>query len=254
MGRSHPLKKASFEAVAMSILEHIICRFGVPRRVLTDNGTPFVGKETKRLLEDYQIHHGTSTRYYPQGNGKVEAFNKIIVKILSKVVHEYATGWHEYLPLALWAYRTSRRTSTKHTPFSLVYGSEAVLPTEILVPTARLMLTGDEEEIMVSRIADLEIIEERRQAAQDCLMKYTHKMQQTYNKRARIRTFQIGDLVLLVKDHVMKGLHATKFTPNWEGPYEVTQIEPSGYCRLRNLENNKISMPTNIKFIKKYYP
>ncbi|KAL5570108.1 hypothetical protein UlMin_026683 [Ulmus minor] len=60
-----PLKKASSEAVAMFILEHIICRFGVPRRILTDNGTPFIGKETKKLLEDYQIHHGTSTRYYP---------------------------------------------------------------------------------------------------------------------------------------------------------------------------------------------
>ena len=123
------MKKASSKAVAMFILEYIICRFGVVRRILMDNRTPFTGKETKKLLKDYKIHHGTSTRYYPQGNGKVEAFNKIIIKILSKIVHEYTGRWHEFLPLALWVYRTYRRTSTNHTPFSLVYGSEAVLPT-----------------------------------------------------------------------------------------------------------------------------
>ena len=66
-----PLKKASSEAVAMFITEYIICRFGIPKRVLTDNGTPFMGKEVKKLLDDYKIYHGTSTRYYPQGNGKI---------------------------------------------------------------------------------------------------------------------------------------------------------------------------------------
>lgn len=193
-------------------------------------------------------------RYYPQGNGKVEAFNKIIIKILSKIVHEHTTGWHEYLPLALWAYWTSRRSSTCYTPFSLVYGSEAVLPIEILVPTTQLMLPDDEEEIMVSRMADLEVIEEKWQIAQDCLTKYTHRMQQTYNKKVQIHTFQEGDLVLLVKDYVMRSLHATKFTPNWEGPFEIVEIKASGYYKLRDLKSNKISMPTNLKFIKRYYP
>ncbi|KAL5558437.1 hypothetical protein UlMin_034648 [Ulmus minor] len=133
---------------------------------------PFVGKETKKLLEDYKIHHGTSTRYYPQGNGKVEAFNKIIIKILSKTVHEYAHKWHEYLPLALWAYRTSP---------------------EILIPSTRLMLEDNEEEVMVSRLADLEVIEERRQEAQSYLTKYTQKMQRAYDKKVRIRNFQSLD-------------------------------------------------------------
>ncbi|XP_062119380.1 uncharacterized protein LOC133833141 [Humulus lupulus] len=74
-----PLKKASTETVATFILEHIICRFGIPKRILSDNGTPFTGKATKKLLEDYQISHGKSTRYYPQGNGIPEAFNKLLL-------------------------------------------------------------------------------------------------------------------------------------------------------------------------------
>ena len=85
-------------------------------------------------------------------------------------------------------------------------------------------------------------------------MKYTHKMQQAYNKRVQVRTFQEGDLVLLVKDHVMRGLHATKFTPNWKGPFEIAEIKASRYCKLKDLKSNKVSMPTNVKFIKRYYP
>ena len=102
------------------------------KRILTDNGIPLIGKEVKKLLETYKIHHGTSTRYYPQGNGMVEVFNKLIIKILSKIIHEYTEKWHEFLPLALWAYRTSRRTPTNHTPFTLIYGSEALLLTRFL--------------------------------------------------------------------------------------------------------------------------
>ena len=101
MAEAIPLKKAYSETVAMFIMEHIICRFGIPKRILTENGTPFMGKEVDKLLDAYKIYHGTSTRYYPQGNGKVEAFNKIIIKILRKTIHEYVEKWHEFLPLAL---------------------------------------------------------------------------------------------------------------------------------------------------------
>ena len=58
-----------------------------------------------------------------------EAFNKLLLRVLSRTVHNFPTMWHEFVPLALWAYRTSKRGSTGFTPFSLVYGSEAVLPT-----------------------------------------------------------------------------------------------------------------------------
>ena len=158
--------------------------------------------------------------------------------------------------MALWAYCTSHRTSIGFTPFSLVYGSKAILPAEVLVPTARLALQENEEEVMVSRIADLKLIEGKRELAQKHLMRYTQKTQTTYNKKVKIRGFLQDDLVLLGSDHVMKGLHATKFTPNWEGPYKISEIKTkkNGYCKLEDLHNERILKPTNINFIKKYYP
>ena len=77
--------------------------------------------------------------YRPQTNGVVEAVNKNIKRIFGKMV-ETSRDWSEKLPFALWAYRTSFRTSTGATPYSLVYGMEAVLPVEIEIGSLRLAL------------------------------------------------------------------------------------------------------------------
>nr|XP_023913298.1 uncharacterized protein K02A2.6-like [Quercus suber] len=80
-----PLKKATKVAVANFIREHIITRFRIPRRLINDNGTPFINKNMKGLTEAYYIKHGRSTLYYPQGNGQAKATNRVILKILKKM-------------------------------------------------------------------------------------------------------------------------------------------------------------------------
>ncbi|PKI51264.1 hypothetical protein CRG98_028344 [Punica granatum] len=82
------------------------------------------------LCAQFKIRHRNSTPYRPQMNGAVEAANKNIKKIIEKMTVNYK-DWHEMLPYALLAYRTSIRTSTEATPFSLVYGMEVVLPIEV---------------------------------------------------------------------------------------------------------------------------
>ena len=72
-------------------------------------------------------------------NVAVEAANKNIKRILQRMV-ETSRDWSEKLPFALWAYRTSFRTSTRATPYSLVYGMEAVLSVEIEMGSLRVSL------------------------------------------------------------------------------------------------------------------
>ena len=69
------LKEATGPAVANFIREHIIYRFGIPHKILSDNGTPFVNKDVRKLLNHRHIKHRRSTPYYPQGNGQVEETN-----------------------------------------------------------------------------------------------------------------------------------------------------------------------------------
>ena len=84
-----PLKKATGAAIANFVREHIITRFGIPKRLISDNGTSFINKGMKGLTEAYYIKHGWSTPYYPQGNGQVEATNRVMLKILKKIRHNY---------------------------------------------------------------------------------------------------------------------------------------------------------------------
>jgi len=73
----------------------------------------------------------SSTAYYLASNGLAEDFNKIIGKLLKKFISKSQRDWDDKLGGCVWAYRTIIRTPTKATPFSLVYGCEAILPLEI---------------------------------------------------------------------------------------------------------------------------
>uniref|UniRef100_A0A2N9HXB3 Uncharacterized protein n=1 Tax=Fagus sylvatica TaxID=28930 RepID=A0A2N9HXB3_FAGSY len=195
-----PLRKATGAAVANFIREHIITRFGIPHKIISDNGTPFVNKNVKEVLEHYRIKHRRSTPYYPQGNGQAEATNRMLLRILSKMVFDYGKGWNSHLADTLWAYRGSTKTATGFTPFSLVYGTDAISPTELLVPSPRILhgmdLEADADICAEARVADLEGLEEARELAQARSLRYHQKLADAYEKTLQTRIFAKGQMVL----------------------------------------------------------
>ena len=78
--------------------------------------------------------------YNAPANGLIEAFNKTICNLLKKFVGKSKRDWHERVEEALWAYRTTYQTPTQATPYSLVYGVEAVLPLERQIPSLRIAI------------------------------------------------------------------------------------------------------------------
>ncbi|KAG9449459.1 hypothetical protein H6P81_009424 [Aristolochia fimbriata] len=120
------------------IRTQIIYRYGVPWYIVTDNGTPFRNIVKDRFCEKFRIQQRTSSAYNPAANGLVEAFKKTLCKILKKTIGAHKRSWDEKLPEALWAYRMSVRTPTQSTLYSLVYGTEAVLPLEVQLPSLRI--------------------------------------------------------------------------------------------------------------------
>ena len=106
--------------------------------MISDRGTHFRA-EVETLFQKYGIQHHKYSAYKPQTNEVVKAKNKNIKKILGKMV-ETSRDWSEKLHFALWAYRTSFRTSIGATPYSLVYGMEVILPVEIEMGSLRVAL------------------------------------------------------------------------------------------------------------------
>ncbi|XP_073137625.1 uncharacterized protein [Henckelia pumila] len=84
-------------------------------------GTMFVGSEVKDFAADYGIKLHCSSPYYPQANGQAEASNKVLIKILQKMMEDNPRDWPRLLSETLWAYRTSKRTATGVSPFALAY-------------------------------------------------------------------------------------------------------------------------------------
>ena len=109
--------------------------------------------------------------------------NKNIKRILHKMI-ETSREWSEKLPFTLWVYRTSFRTSTGATPYSLVYGMEVVLPVEIEMGSLRVALKQQilEAEWVQSWFDKLSLLDERRLRAADHIQAYQRKMARAFKK------------------------------------------------------------------------
>ncbi|KAI5338076.1 hypothetical protein L3X38_017347 [Prunus dulcis] len=250
-----PLKEVRADDVTNFIRNHIIYHYGVPSKIISDNALYFKCKSMTKLCEKYKFQHSFSARYNPSSNGQAEAFNKVLCNILKKMVSGNKRDWHERLPEALWAYRTTIRNSTGCTPYNLVFGSEAVLPLEVQLPSLRvaLQLTNPDENANV-RLAELEALDEKRLAAQQRLEIYQAQVAGAFNRKVKFRSFSIGDLVLTVRRPfvITRKMHG-KFEPKWEGPYVITKVFSKGAYELSNSEGKCIYPCVNGKFVKKFY-
>ena len=105
--------------------------------------------------------------------------------------------WDDKLGECLWAYRTTVRIPTKATPFSLIYGCEAVLPQEIQIPSLRVTLKAEmiTEEKHRQRLQELEALDDKRLQAQQQIELYQARITKAFNKKVKVRTFRKGDLV-----------------------------------------------------------
>ena len=126
------------KVVADFVHNNLICRFGVPESIITDNGTNRNSQLMRDICEKFKITHRNSTAYHPQMNEAIEVSHKNIKKILRKMIDNHH-GWHEILPYALLDYRTTVRTLIRETPYFLVYGTEAVIPAEVEISSLRII-------------------------------------------------------------------------------------------------------------------
>ena len=113
------------------VYKNIIYRYRVPYTIALDNGTQFNCDEFKGFWDGLQIKKVFTSVARPQANGQVEAVNKTIKHNLKIKLENLKEKWVDDLPELLWAYRTTVRSTTRETSFSLAYVYEAIVPVEI---------------------------------------------------------------------------------------------------------------------------
>nr|GEY68841.1 reverse transcriptase domain-containing protein [Tanacetum cinerariifolium] len=188
---------------------------------------------------------------HPQSNGPVERANRSLGEGIKARLGEGNKNWVEELPYVLWAHRTMIKSSHGDTPFSLTYGTEAVIPTEIEMPTYRnaaVDVVNNDEELRLN----LELLEERRERAAVCEARAKSKMMKYYNARVRGVAFKPGNFVYRSND-ASYAIAGGKLGPKWEGPYEVTEALGNGAYKLRTTDGTVLPRTWNVANLKRCY-
>uniref|UniRef100_A0A2N9HHU0 Uncharacterized protein n=1 Tax=Fagus sylvatica TaxID=28930 RepID=A0A2N9HHU0_FAGSY len=250
---AEPLATITERNIQNFVWKAVICRFGIPRVLVSDNGKQFDNPRFRQFSQELGIHNHYSSPGHPQANGQVEVTNRSLLKLI-KTRLEGAKGlWPEELPSILWAYRTTVRIPTGETPFRMTFGSEAVVPVEIGLTTFRTSAYDEQENEEQLRL-NLDLIDEVRETAETRMKRYQEKMARHYNSRVKPRQLSVGDLVLRKVTLATKNPSEGKLGPNWEGPYKVIEIRRPGTYHLEDMDGRRLPHPWNAEHLRKYYP
>jgi transposase InsO family protein len=177
----------------------IIHRFKVPNCIITDNGTQFTSKRFLDFCDSHHICVLWSAVAHPKTNDQVERANDMVLQSLKPRIfnklNKHGKKWATELLSVLWSLRTTPIRATGFTLFFLVYGSEAVLPTDLEYGSLRLK-AYNEQSIDATRENALDQLEE----AQDMALLHSARNQlnlrRYHDKHVRNRDLHVGDLVL----------------------------------------------------------
>jgi transposase InsO family protein len=158
-----PTRSASHKVI-IGFLEDLITRFDCPSKIVTDNAATFGSEPLAKFCEQFGIKLIHSTPYYPQGNGLAKSSNKSLIRIIKRLLEDNKRAWNSKLKFALWAHRVTTKRSIGISPFQLVYGAEAVFPSQLAIPVAKFFQDYQEEpNDMIRRIHQLVEVQQIRE-------------------------------------------------------------------------------------------
>lgn len=231
-----PLREATSLTIADAFTKEFICIYGAPCAILTDQGTNFLSALMRQLTKKFNIQRFKTTAYHPQSNGSLERSHHVLTEYLKTQI-DTEDNWDEYLKLAMFSYNTSVHEGTKYSPYELVFGRIARLPSshsiieENIEPTYHDYLTT-----LFNKLTDVQL------KARQNLIQAKERSKQYYDRRLNPLQIKTGMHVFLLKEP-RKG----KFTEQYTGPYEVIELLPLSNIKLRIGNRTRIVHTDKIK-------
>jgi Integrase zinc binding domain len=220
-----PIPNMTAETISLKLVTDIICRHGIMNSIVTDQGSNFISElftNCCKLLKIKKLH---CTTYHPESNS-IERNHRTIAEYLRSFVNKTQTDWCEWLPFVVFSYNTTPHTSTKYTPYELVYGRQAVLPTAIIQPPT-FAYTYD------NFLDDLKLkLQVTRQDARDNLIARKENSKERYDKDSTNISYRVGDKVLL-SDDTLKNNRSKKLNARYTGPYTIISVDSNVNCTIK---------------------
>ena len=214
-----PMRSTESESLATILVNEIVCRYGVPQYLHSDQGANLTSKVIQNLCKKLGIQRTQSSAYHPQGNGQVERFNRTLEAMLAKMVKENQRDWDQHLPRALFAYRTAVHDSTTYSPFHVNFRRSPMLPVDVMLGWDYLS-QGEGREVS-------EYVEDVQKSLRSMFSNVRQRLAEAhrqnknrYDERAVGKSFTVGDRVWLYVPVTKQG-RSKKFTTFWRGPYTV---------------------------------
>nr|AAV43966.1 putative polyprotein [Oryza sativa Japonica Group] len=231
--------KTTFDGkkLAELYMTHVVCRFGCPKKIVSDRGTQFTSRFWKQLHEALGTDLNFSTAYHPQTDGQTERVNQILEDMLRACALDFEGTWDRCLPYAEFSYNNSYQASIRIPPNEAMFGRKCRTPLcwnevgEALVFGPDMLKAADEQ---------VKLIRERLKTAQNRQKNYA-------DNRRRDLEFEKGDHVYL-RVSPLRGMRRFgmfgKLAPHYIGPYLITakrgevvyQLElPEGLADVHNV-------------------
>ena len=159
---AEPLATITEQKIRNFVWRAIICRFSIPRALVSDNGKQFDNAKFRDFCAELGIKNYYSSPAHPQSNGQAEVNIRTLKAALKTKLEDLKGKWVEYLPEVLWAYRTTRKLAAQETPFALAFGTEAIAPVEVGLKSPRIELENVEHNDEDLRL-NLDLLDEKRE-------------------------------------------------------------------------------------------
>ena len=211
------------ETIARLLVEEIVCRHGIPEELLSDRGTNFLSSLLQEVCKLLEVKKINTSGYHPQTDGLVEKFNSTLVNMIAKSCDVRDRDWDDHLPYLLFAYRVSAQESTKESPFFLLYGRDARVPTSTVLTHVRTPYAVDvsdyKEDILSSLSTAWKLAGDNIKQSQ-----VTQKRQ--YDRLSKKVSVRPGDRVMVHMPAEAQGKNL-KLSRPFHGPYRVLKVTPS---------------------------
>ena len=187
---AEPLATISEQKIRNFVWRVVICRFGIPRALVSDNGKQFDNAKFRDFCAELGIKNYYSSPVHPQSNGQAEVTIRTLKAALKTKLEDLKGNWVEYLPEVLWAYRTTQKSATQETPFALAFGTKAVAPIEVGIKSPRIEFASVEHNDEALRL-NLELLDEKREQVLRRTEEYQRKTARYYNKKSQTQELHV---------------------------------------------------------------